>query len=40
MDLRFARFLQPCLYQPQAVATFALAEFAFYGIPFTRVFPF
>jgi hypothetical protein len=40
VDLRFARFLQPRLHKSQAVATFALPEFAFYGIPFTRFFPF
>jgi hypothetical protein len=40
VNLRFARFLQPCPHQSQTVATFTLTEFAFHGIPFTRFFPF
>jgi hypothetical protein len=40
MDLRFARFLQFRLHKLQSIATLALAEFAFYGIPFTRFLAF
>jgi len=40
VNLRFARFLQPRPHQSQTVTSFALTEFAFYGIPFTRFFPF
>ena len=36
VDLRFARFLQPRFHKSQAVASFALTKFAFYGIPFSR----